>query len=116
HRKALLARYLGVDVRHRLLLDEVAGRAVAAGEVALLRLLVVTPLGWLDRTSVAGILDALYRADALDAAVVVRAFTDDRYLGYAIVGRDGSGEVTGAPLACADAVRAVVDEHTWQLV
>ncbi|WP_278261976.1 DUF4132 domain-containing protein [Nocardia sp. AG03] len=116
HRKALLARYLGVDVRHRLLLDEVAGRAVAAGEVALLRLLVVTPLGWLDRTSVAGILDALYRADALDAAVVVRAFTDDRYLGYAIVGRDGSGEVTGAPLACADAVRALVDEHTWRLV
>lgn len=114
--RTLVARYLGVDVRHRLLLDEVARRAVAAGDIALLRLLVFRPLGWLDRGTVAAILDALYRAGALDAAVVERAFADDRYLGYAIVGRDGSGERTGAPLACADAVRALVDEHTWQRV
>ncbi|WP_336082006.1 DUF4132 domain-containing protein [Nocardia sp. SSK8] len=114
--RALVARYLGVDARNRLLLDEVAGRAVAAGDTALLRLLVFRPLGWLDRGTVGAVLDALYRVGALDDAVVERAFADDRYLGYAVVGRDGSGAVTGAPLACAETVRALVDERTWQRV
>ncbi|MBC7305032.1 MAG: DUF4132 domain-containing protein [Nocardia sp.] len=115
-RKALLAAYLGVDVRHRLLLDEVAATAIADADVGLLRVLALTPLGSLDRQSVARILDALDRADALDAEVVERAFTTDRYLGYAIVGRNGSGVVTGAPLTCADDVRILVDSMTWRLV
>ncbi|MDO3647885.1 DUF4132 domain-containing protein [Nocardia mangyaensis] len=114
-RKSLLAAYLDVDVRHRLLLDDVAAGAIAAADVELLRALVLTPLGALDRQSVARVLDALHRADALDAAVVERAFTDDRYLGYAIVGRDGQGEVTGDPLGCADAVRTLADAMTWRL-
>ncbi|MFE3546365.1 DUF4132 domain-containing protein [Nocardia sp. NPDC059177] len=116
HRRALLARYLDRDVRHHLLLDEIAERAVTAGDVALLRVLVSTPLGRLARPSVARILEALYRADALDAAVVERAFTDDRFLGYAIVGRSPDGSRTGAPLACADVVRELVDSYTWRLV
>lgn len=114
-RHALVAAYLGVDVRHRLVLDEVAAAAIAAVDLDLLRALVSRPLGWLDRDSVARVLDALYLADALDASLVERAFTDDRYLGYAIVGRNGSGEITGAALACADSLRALVDSLTWRL-
>ena len=115
-RKALLAAYLGCDVRHRLLLDEVAERAIAATDTRLLRVLVFTPLGTLSRESVARILDALHRADALDAAVVERAFTDDRYLGYAIIGQSPAGDATSPPLACADTVRDHVDALTWRLV
>ncbi|MEV4256560.1 DUF4132 domain-containing protein [Spirillospora sp. NPDC049652] len=112
HRKALLADYLGCDVRHRLLLDEVAERAIAAADTRMLRLLIVTPLGVIQRTNVARILDALHQADALDASLVERAFTDDLHLGKAIVGEPPASQ----PLACADAVRDHVDELTWRLV
>ncbi|WP_343952454.1 DUF4132 domain-containing protein [Nonomuraea longicatena] len=116
HRKSLLAAFLGCDVRHRSVLDEVAESAVAAADVHLLRVLVSTPLGSLSRESVARILDALHRFGALDAAMVERAFTDDRYLGHAIIGRSPTGEASGPPLACADAVRDHVDALTWRLV
>ncbi|MEV5576436.1 DUF4132 domain-containing protein [Spirillospora sp. NPDC052269] len=105
HRKALLAAHLKVDVWNRLQLDEVAERAIDAGDTHLLRLLVFTPLGVMRRETAARILDALHRADSLDAAVVERAFADDLYLGREIL-----------PLACADAVRDHVDELTWRLV
>ncbi|MGI5231695.1 DUF4132 domain-containing protein [Actinoallomurus sp. CA-142502] len=116
HRKALLAAYLGCDVRHRLVLDEVAERAIAAADTHLLRILILTPLGTLGRETVARVLDRLHRADALDATVVEQAFTDDHYLGYAILGRSPTGDPTGRPLACADAVRDHVDALTWRLV
>ncbi|MCP3802218.1 DUF4132 domain-containing protein [Allokutzneria sp. A3M-2-11 16] len=101
HRKALLAAYLDCDVRHRLLLDEVAEQTT---DTDLLRLLVLTPLGTLSRDAKARILDALHHKGALDAAVVERAFTDDSYLGHAITD------------ASADAVREHVDALTWKLV
>ncbi|WP_026411286.1 DUF4132 domain-containing protein [Actinomadura oligospora] len=104
-RKALLAAYLEVDVRHRLQLDEVADRAVNAADTHLLRLLIFTPLGVLRRETVTRILDALHGAGALDATVVERAYADDRYLGRDIM-----------HLACANAVRDHVDELTWRLV
>lgn len=115
-RKALLAAFLGRDVRHDLLLDEVAERAIADTDTHLLRLLVCTPLGTLNRQTVAQILDTLHRAGCLDASVVERAFTDDRYLGYAIFGHSPTGDATSPPLACADAVRTHVDALTWRLV
>lgn len=111
HRKALLAAFLGCDVRNHLWLDEVAERAIAAIDTHLLRVLVFTPLGTLRRETVAQILDTLHRAGALDATVVERAFADDRYLGQDIV-----GDATSPPLACADAVRKHVDALTWQLI
>ncbi|WP_027941224.1 DUF4132 domain-containing protein [Amycolatopsis taiwanensis] len=114
HRKALLAAFLGCDVRHRLLLGEVANRAIDAADAHLLRLLIFTPLGMLRRETVAQILDTLHRVGALDAAVVERAFTDDLYLGHAIMGR--SPDAPSPPLACADAVRDHVDALTWRLV
>ncbi|MFC5186945.1 DUF4132 domain-containing protein [Actinomadura harenae] len=114
-RKARLAAYLGVDVRHRLQLDELAERAVAAADVRLLRLLVLSPLGTLRRETVAQVLNALHQSDAVDTlydamddAVVERAFANDPYLGKAIAGPP--------PLPCADAVRDHVDELTWRLV
>ncbi|MGP3987038.1 DUF7737 domain-containing protein [Streptomyces sp. 3N207] len=116
HRKALLAAFPGCDVRHRLLLDEVAERAIAATDTHLLRVLVFTPLGSLGRETVAQILDALHRAGALDATVVERAFADDPYLGYAIFGRSPFDDTTSPPPACADAVRKHVDALTWRLV
>ncbi|WP_327151206.1 DUF4132 domain-containing protein [Nocardia sp. NBC_01329] len=123
-RKALLAAFLGRDVRHRLGLDEVAEQAIAATDTHLLRVLVFTPfnsftpfaLGTLRRETVGRILDTLHRADAIDATVVERAFTDDPYLGYAVIGHSPSGDVTGPPLACADTVRVYVDALTWRLV
>lgn len=115
-RKALLAAFLGRDVRHHLLLDEVAERAIADTDTHLLRLLVCTPLGTLNRKTVAQTLDTLHRVGCLDASVVERAFTDDRYLGYAIFGHSPTGDATSPPLACADAVRTHVDELTWRLV
>ncbi|PPJ19916.1 hypothetical protein C5E45_06925 [Nocardia nova] len=116
HRKALLAAFLGRDVRHHLQLDEVAERAILDTDIHLMRVLVFTPLGTLRRETVARILDTLDRADALDATVVERAFTDDPYLGYAIIGRSPTGEVTSPPLACAEIVRRHADALTWRLV
>jgi hypothetical protein len=107
-RRTLLAAMLGRDVRHRMLLDDVAQRAITADDPHLLRALIRTPLGSLLRENVARILDALHSAGALDATVVERAFTDDRYLGHAFTGPD-------AP-ACTDAVRDHVDELTWRLI
>ncbi|MBE9498907.1 hypothetical protein IHE61_11490 [Streptomyces sp. GKU 257-1] len=116
HRKALLAAFLGCDVRHRLQLDEVAERAVAATDTRLLGVLIRTPLGTLRRETVARILDALHRAGALEADLVERAVTDDPYLGLALAGRSPTDEATGPSLACRDAVRTHVDALTWRLV
>ncbi|RKT83194.1 protein of unknown function [Saccharopolyspora antimicrobica] len=116
-RKALLAEFLGRDVWQHLFLDEVAEKAIAAADIRLLRVLVFTPLGALRRKTVARILDALHQSGALDAAVVERAFADDRRLGYAITGRSPLDEdATSSPLGCADAVRDHVDALTWRLV
>ncbi|WP_432107520.1 DUF4132 domain-containing protein [Streptomyces sp. AA1529] len=115
-RKALLAAFLGCDVRHRLQLDEVAERAVAATDTRLLGVLIRTPLGTLRRETVARILDALHRAGALEADLVERAVTDDPYLGLALAGRSPTDEATGSSLACRDAVRTHVDALTWRLV
>ncbi|MEU7314888.1 DUF4132 domain-containing protein [Streptomyces sp. NPDC007083] len=117
HRRTLLAAFLGCDVRHRLQLDEVAERAVAATDTRLLRVLIRTPLGTLRRETVVRTLGALHRAGALDAGLVERAVTDDRYLALALAGgRSPAGEATDPPAAFVDAVRTHLDALTWRLV
>ncbi|QNP61647.1 DUF4132 domain-containing protein [Streptomyces genisteinicus] len=115
-RRAALAAVLGCADVPRLPLSGVADRALADADVPLLRLLVTSPLSTVGRETVAAALDALHRAGALDAAVVEHAFTEDPWLGYAIVGRTPYGTAAGPPAACADAVRAHVDALTWRLV
>ncbi|MEU4428192.1 DUF4132 domain-containing protein [Actinoplanes sp. NPDC024001] len=101
-RRAMLADFLGRDVRHHLLLDEVAQTTT---DPVLLRLLILSPLGRLRRESVVRVLDALHHAGRLDASVVERAITDDRYLGRALTRSPGT-----------DAVRDHVDALLWRLV
>lgn len=97
------------------LLDETAERFIAAGDVAAMRVLVLTPLGRLNRSAVTRLLDALHAHDALDTELVEHAFTMDRWLGYAIVGRDPAGGPPGPPAPCADAVRPYVEEMLWRM-
>ncbi|MEU5943375.1 DUF4132 domain-containing protein [Micromonospora sp. NPDC047548] len=97
-------------------LEPLAERAIAANDVRLLRLLVLTPLGRAGRDTVVRILDALQVADALDVKVIERAFADDAYLGRAIGGHSLTGSaVTSAPAACAAVVRDYFDELAWRL-
>ncbi|MFL6075462.1 MAG: DUF4132 domain-containing protein [Mycobacteriales bacterium] len=92
-------------------------RAVAAGDVRLLRLLVRSPVGQrLDRDTIVRVLDALYSLGALDTELVEHALLTDSYLGYAVAGRSPiDGAVTGQPAACLGAVRDGVDALIWQL-
>ncbi|MET8352180.1 DUF4132 domain-containing protein [Micromonospora sp. NPDC005206] len=97
-------------------LEPLADRAIDAGDVHLLRLLIRTPLGRARRETVVRVLDALHGVGALDVEIIERAFTDDMYLGNAIVGRsptDSAARLT--PAACAPAVRDYFDELAWRL-
>ncbi|MFC7244183.1 DUF4132 domain-containing protein [Catellatospora aurea] len=114
-RDAALRALLGWPVWGTPPLDEVADRVIAAGDVAAMRVLVLTPLGRVTRPAVTRLLDALHARDALDAALVEHAFTVDRWLGNTIVGRDPSGGAPPPPAACADAVRPYVDEMLWRM-
>jgi hypothetical protein len=107
-RRDLLARLLRVDGGRLVRLDDTAEQAIAAGDIPLLRVLMHTPLGHLARHSRVRMLQALHAAGHLDAAVVERAFTADRYLWDGITGRSG--------LTCADAVRDHLDAFVWRLV
>lgn len=81
-------------------LDPLAGAAIAAADLPLLRLLIFTPLGRASRQAVAGVLDALNAAGALDTETIAEAFAGDRYLGKAIV---------------VPAIRDYFDELCWRL-
>ncbi|WP_406044624.1 DUF4132 domain-containing protein [Micromonospora sp. NBC_00898] len=97
-------------------LEPLAERAIAANDVHLLRLLVLTPLGRAGRETVVRILDALHAADALDVEVIEQAFADDAYLGRAIGGHSRTGSaVASAPAACAALVRDYFDALAWRL-
>jgi hypothetical protein len=96
--------------------EPLAGPAIAAGDVRLLRLLVVSPVGHLGREMVVRVLDALLAVDALDTEVVEHALLTDLALGYGILGRSPvNNEVVAPPAACAAAVQAVFDELLWRL-
>lgn len=114
-RDAALRALLGWPVWGRPPLDEVADRVIAAGDVAAMRVLVLTPLGRVTRPAVTRLLDALHARDALDAGLVEHAFTVDRWLGNTIVGRDPAGGPPPPPAACADAVRPYVDAMLWRM-
>ncbi|MFF3869069.1 DUF4132 domain-containing protein [Micromonospora sp. NPDC001898] len=104
-------------------LEPLAERAIAATDVRLLRLLVLTPLGRAGRETVVRILDALHAAGALDVGVVEKAFADDAYLGRAIGGgspAEGATAPAGsvaasAPAGCAPVVRDYFDALAWRL-
>ncbi|WP_405105551.1 DUF4132 domain-containing protein [Micromonospora sp. NBC_01405] len=97
-------------------LEPLAERAVAAADVRLLRLLVLTPLGRAGRETVVRILDALHAAGALDVEVVEKAFADDAYLGRAIGGGSpAEGATASAPAGCAPVVRDYFDALAWRL-
>ncbi|MFC4068350.1 DUF4132 domain-containing protein [Actinoplanes subglobosus] len=103
-RRALLATTLS-GLGLSVWLDDVARQALAAADLRLLRALIHTPLGDIARHLTARALDALHTAGVLDAATVVRAFTDDRYLWADI-----------ESLPCAGAVRAHIDTLVWSLL
>ncbi|WP_328418176.1 DUF4132 domain-containing protein [Micromonospora sp. NBC_00389] len=97
-------------------LEPLADRAIAANDVHLLRLLVLTPLGRASRATVVRVLDALHEVGALDVEIIEQAFTDDEYLGNAIVGRSpADGAERSMPHACTPAVRDYFDEVAWRL-
>ena len=96
--------------------DALIERARATGDLRLMRLIVVSPVGSVSRAGVVQMLDALAAADELDTEVVEHAFLDDLYLGYAVLGRSpADGSVEGEPAACAGAVRPFFDELVWRL-
>ncbi|WP_144127571.1 DUF4132 domain-containing protein [Catellatospora sichuanensis] len=114
-REAALRALLGCSVWATPQLDETADRFIAAGDVAAMRVLVLTPLGRLNRAARTRLLDALHAHDALDKELVEHAFTVDRWLGNTIVGRDPSGGPSQPPASCADGVRPYVDEMLWRM-
>ena len=90
--------------------------AIAAGDARLLRLLVCSPVGVIAREAVVRALDGLHALGALDAGVVEHALLDDRFLGFAILGRSpADNAVVSAPAACAGAVHDIFDELLWRL-
>lgn len=110
-RRALLASIVDHPGWPTPPLEPLADRAIAAADVHLLRLLVLTPLGRARRETVVRVLDALHEVEALDVEIIERAFTDDEYLGHAIVGRSPAD----SPAACAPAVGDYFDELAWRL-
>lgn len=96
--------------------DALIERARAIGDLRLMRLIVISPVGNVSRAGVVQALDALAAAGALDTEVVEHAFLDDLYLGYAILGRSPvDGSVEGEPAPCAQVVRPFFDELVWRL-
>ncbi|GAB3960114.1 DUF4132 domain-containing protein [Micromonospora vulcania] len=115
-RAALLARIVDHPGWPEPPLESVADRAINADDVHLLRLLVRTPLGRARRETVVRVLDALHELGALDVEVIEQAFTDDEYLGNAIVERPPADGAAGSrPHACTPAVRDYFDELAWRL-
>jgi len=120
-RRALLdalvgRRYAGGEPDRAPLLEA----AIAAGDIHRLRLIAVSPVGRVTRETLVAAFDALHAADALDHDTVVRAFIDDRFLGYAVLGLSPTGtgtggERTGPTAACLPVVRSTLDELTWTL-
>ncbi|MCX4468912.1 DUF4132 domain-containing protein [Micromonospora sp. NBC_01655] len=97
-------------------LEPLAERAIAANDVRLLRLLVLTPLGRAGRETVVRIMDALHAAGALDVEVIEKAFADDAYLGRAIGGEPRAGGAgASTPAGCAPVVRDHFDALAWRL-
>ncbi|GGN95706.1 hypothetical protein GCM10010112_86260 [Actinoplanes lobatus] len=105
HRHGLLATLLGRDPRHRMHLDQLVPDI---SDPALLRLLVLSPLGHLSRSPTVRVLDALHEAGELDRSVVDRAIADDLHLDRAVAGPPRA--------ACADTVLDRVDALVWELV
>jgi hypothetical protein len=94
--------------------DALVDSAVAAGDVRLLRLVVASPVGLVQRESVRRALDALDGLGTLDPATLEQAFTDDVYLGNALTGRASSSDPPGPPAACLATARDTFDELTWR--
>ncbi|HWS33336.1 MAG TPA: DUF4132 domain-containing protein [Actinoplanes sp.] len=107
-RRAVLAGFLGHEVRHRAALDEVADLAVETADLTLARALVFTPLGRSSRATTGRILRLLHHAGQFDAAVAEQSFHDDRYLGHLLADRPADG--------FAEALRDHADALTWRLV
>ncbi|MEU4620375.1 DUF4132 domain-containing protein [Actinoplanes sp. NPDC023801] len=103
--RSLLVAALGCDPRTSPKLDDLADRAVAEGDIGMMRAVLHTPLGFLTRQATARVLDALHSSDELAAQDVERAFTDDRHLWTAL-----------ADTPCADAVRGHLDALVWRRV
>jgi len=90
--------------------------AVAAGDAALLRLLIVSPVGELPTEAAVRALDGLYALGVLDATVVEHALLADEDLGYAVLGRAPRGaDPSASAAACADLVQGIIDELLWRL-
>ncbi|MGW1059894.1 DUF4132 domain-containing protein [Micromonospora rubida] len=125
HRAAMLASAVDRVGWRKPPLEPLAERAIAADDVRLLRLLVLTPLGRAGRETVVRILDALHVAGALDVEVIEKAFADDAYLGRAIgegspaegatASAPAGGAVASASAGCAPAVRDYFDALAWRL-
>ncbi|MGH3648919.1 MAG: hypothetical protein ACRDTM_17295, partial [Micromonosporaceae bacterium] len=82
-------------------LEPLAEQALGERDVPRLRRLAETPVGGLSRETLVRILDPLYAERALDAEVIEAVFTNDRWIGYPIRGRDTSDNVVAEPAACA---------------
>jgi hypothetical protein len=90
--------------------------AVAAGDAALLRLLIVSPVGEFPTEAAMRALDGLYALGVLDATVVEHALLADENLGYAVLGRAPRGaDPSAAAAACAGLVQGIIDELLWRL-
>lgn len=102
---------LGVEHRHEVRLDPLVDAALDAGDLKLLRVIALTPLGPTCDVTKAPLLDALQAAGELDDEVVAQLATDTD-LTRRLVGR-------GAPVvaaATAERFRPAHDDRLWQLV
>ena len=96
--------------------EPLVDRAIAAGDVRMLRLLLLTPLGSIERDTAARVFDALHAHGALDAEVVEQALYADSYIGNAVIGRNPrDGRISLPPAASEAAVRDLFDALIWRL-
>lgn len=97
--------------------DPIARLAVAASDIRLMRIVMLSPVGYLRRDTVIAVLDALAGAESLDAEVAEHALLRDVHLGAWLLGRPTPGMpmVQRAPAACAAAVQPYFDELVWRL-
>lgn len=110
-RRAALLGLLGGQHRPDGRIDALVVAALDAGDLKLLRVIALTPLGGICGTSRALLLDALQAAGELDDEVVERFAADEEAV-RSLVGR---GEPVVAA-ATGDRFRPALHERMWQLV